>query len=249
MKTNQNVLVTGGSRGIGKAIVYDLANKGYNVAFTYNSRINEAHEILDQLQFNYPNQLFCCTKCDISSKENVKEAVKYITGQLEGNISILINNAGINKDILFFMMDNNSWNDVINTNINGTFYCIKETILPMLKAKQGNIINITSIAGITGNIGQANYSSSKAALIGLTKTLSKEFGKKGIRVNAVAPGFIDTDMASSVDPSRREALKERISLGKIGTAEEVAKVVSFLCSDDSSYITGQIIQVDGGMSI
>jgi 3-oxoacyl-[acyl-carrier protein] reductase len=249
MKKNENVFITGGSRGIGKAIVYDLAHNGYNIAFTYNKSENEAQSILLDIQTQYPEQIFSSIKCDISSHEEVKSAIKYSVAQLGGNIDVLVNNAGINKDLLFFMMDNNSWNSVLNTNINGAYYCVKETVLPMLKAQKGVIINITSIAGITGNLGQSNYSTSKAAIIGFTKTLSKELGPKGIRVNAVAPGFIDTDMAANINPERKEIMRQRISLGKIGKAEDVAKVVSFLCSDDSSYITGQTIQVDGGMSI
>lgn len=246
---NKNVFITGGSRGIGKAIVYELSNKGYNVCFTYLSNKELSDNIICDLKVIYPKQLFIAVQCDVSDYKSCRNAISTAYTFFNDEIDILINNAGIIKDSMLYMLNKSDWDDVINTNINSLYNMTHSLIFDLIKKRRGIIINISSVAGIYGNVGQTNYSTSKAGIIGFTKTLSKEVGSFGIRVNAVAPGFIDTEMTHSLDEKKRKDLSKNISLNRPGKAIEVAKVVAFLCSDDSSYITGQTIIVDGGLSL
>lgn len=246
---NENVFITGGSRGIGRAIVEELSDRGYNVCFTYLSNQQLAEKTVKYLKATYPQQDFLAVQCDVSDYQSCTNAIAQANIFFNQRIDILINNAGIIKDSMLFMLSKENWDIVINTNINSLYNVTHPLIYDFIKKKKGIIINISSVAGIYGNIGQTNYSTTKAGIIGFTKTLSKEAGRFGIRVNAIAPGFIDTEMVHSLNKDKLDELKGSIALKRPGQATEVAKVVAFLCSSDSSYITGQTIIVDGGLSL
>jgi 3-oxoacyl-[acyl-carrier protein] reductase len=236
------VLITGGSRGIGAAIVKKLSEEGKMVYFTYNKSEVESKFLADSLVDVYPLQL------DISDYEQVEKTIKEII-EKEKRIDILINNAGITSDGSFLMMDKNKWSHVIDTNLNGSFYVSKFVAKNMLKQRKGRIINISSVVANIGSKGQANYISSKSAIEGLTKALAIELASRGILVNAIAPGYIETDMTNNLDNKYKEEIINKTLLKRCGYVDEIADVVSFLCSKSSSYITGQIITVDGGMSL
>ena len=236
-------LITGASRGIGKAIALKLASVGCDVAITYAGNTEAAQNTLSEIEkYNVKAKAY---KFDVSNKEEVEENIAKIIEDFN-QIDILVNNAGITRDDLFIRMTDDKWTDVINTNLNSAFYVSKPVVKLMMKQRSGSIINTTSIVGVYGNIGQANYCAAKAGLIGFTKSLAKELGLRGIRVNAVAPGFIETDMTKDL-PNKEEFLKI-ISLKRMGTADDVASAVKFLALD-AEYITGQVLEVDGGMLI
>lgn len=245
-KTNQQetpvAIVTGGSRGIGKAIALDLAKAGYNVVITYNSNSKAADDVKAAVE--EMGQQAVTLQANASDAQATQQVLDQ-TMETFGRIDTLINNAGITRDGLMMRMKDEDWNAVIDTNLSGVFYACRAAAKIMMKQRYGSIINITSISGIYGNPGQANYSASKAGVIGLTKAMSKEFASRGIRVNAVAPGFIATDMTEGLPV---EQIQERIPLKRMGTPEDIAKAVTFLvtCGD---YITGQVLQVDGGLVI
>lgn len=245
----ENVFITGGSRGIGKAIVYELSRRGYSICFTFLSNQQISENIVEQLKIMYPTQKFLAIQCDVSDCNSCKEAISQANMFFNNEIDILINNAGIIKDSMLFMLSKENWDTVINTNINSLYNIVHPLIFDFIKRKKGVIINMSSVAGIYGNIGQSNYSTTKAGIIGFTKTLSKEVGGYGIRVNAIAPGFIETDMVQTIEKEKIKKISNNIALKRPGHAKEVANVVAFLCSDDSSYITGQTIIVDGGLSL
>ena len=230
---NKIALVTGGNKGIGKAIAENLRKDGFHVLVIARSA-KEGDDNFYQADVGNPQAL---------------EAVVETIYQTYGQIDVLVNNAGITRDNLMLKMSLEDFNEVIQTNLTSAFYLSKLVSKHMLKRRQGKIINITSVSGLHGNIGQANYSSSKAGMIGLTKTLAKEFASRGIQVNAVAPGFIQTAITDVLRDDIKETLKKQIPLQRFGNPEDVANVVSFLASDKASYITGQIISVCGGMSI
>lgn len=235
-------IVTGGSRGIGKACVIELAKAGYNVVLTYNSNEIAAQTVKDKVEeLGQQAVTIQANASDADATQNVLNQAM----ETFGRVDTLINNAGVTRDGLVMRMKDEDWNTVIDTNLNGVFYASRAAAKIMMKQRRGSIVNITSISGIYGNAGQANYSASKAGVIGLTKSLSKELASRNIRVNAVAPGFIQTDMTDGLP---LEQIQERIPLKRLGTAEDVAKAVTFLvtCGD---YITGQVIQVDGGLVI
>lgn len=236
------VLITGGSRGIGAAIVKKLSEEGKIVYFTYNKSEVESKVLADSLVDVHHLQL------DISDYEQVEKTIKEIISK-ENKIDILINNAGITSDGSFLMMDKNKWSNVIDTNLNGSFYVSKFVAKTMLKQKKGRIINISSVVANIGSKGQANYIASKSAIEGLTKALAIELAPRGILVNAIAPGYIETDMTNGLDSKYKEEVINKTLLKRCGSVDEIADVVSFLCSKSSSYITGQIITVDGGMSL
>lgn len=236
------VLITGGSRGIGSTLVKKFYQEGKKVYFTYKSNLLEAEKLANDYQGVSFFQL------DISNYDQVEQVVKQIISN-ENKIDYLINNAGITSDGLFLMMDKNKWNNVIDTNLNGTFYVSKFVSKYMIKQRSGRIINISSIVASIGSKGQANYIASKSALEGLTRALAIELAPRNILVNAVAPGYIETDMTSILDEKYKEEIVNKTLLKRCGTPDEIADVVSFLCSKASSYITGQIITVDGGMSL
>lgn len=244
MLTNKVAIVTGGSRGIGKAISLELGAKGATVIVNYNGSKDAAEDVVKIITDNGGKAV--AYPCNVSNFDSVKEFIENIVKEY-GQIDILVNNAGITKDNLLLKMSESEFDDVINVNLKGAFNCLKNASRYMLKQRSGKIINLTSVIGIVGNMGQANYAASKAGVIGLTKSAAKELASRGITVNAVAPGFIKTEMTDVLNEKIKEATLEKIPLNRFGEAEEIAKLVSFLASDDANYITGQVIQVDGGM--
>lgn len=244
MLKGKNVLVTGASRGIGRAIALELGRNGANVAVNYAGSKEKAEEVVNELK-EMDVQAFAI-QADVSSEADVKGMVKEVISQF-GSLDILVNNAGITRDNLLMRMKEEEFDQVINTNLKGVFLCTKAVTRQMMKQKSGKIINVASIVGVSGNPGQANYVAAKAGVIGLTKTTAKELASRNILVNAVAPGFIATDMTEELTEGQKEAMLKLIPLERLGQPEDVAKVVRFLASDDASYITGQTIHIDGGM--
>lgn len=240
----KNIIVTGGTRGIGKAIVYKLASEGTNIVIGYRSSDDEANKIKEELEAKGTKVLL--VKGDVSDVSYAKELMSSCK-ETFGSVDVLVNNAGITKDGLIMRMSDEDFGSVIDVNLTGTFNCCKEAAIIMLRQKSGKIINLSSVVGVTGNAGQVNYSASKAGVIGLTKSLAKELGSRGITVNAVAPGFIDTDMTAVLKEESKEFIKKNLPLKRLGTADDVASLVKFLASNEASYITGQVINVDGGM--
>jgi len=239
-------MVSGATRGIGKGIAQELAKEGANISFSYLSSAKEAGSLEKELiALGVKAKAF---QVDIKNFDAVKVWVDE-TKSVFGGLDLVVNNAGIIKDKALAMMDIQEWHDVINTNLDGTFNLCRAAIITFLKQKNGNIINITSVSGMVGLPRQTNYSASKAGIIGLTKALAKEVAAYGIRVNAVAPGFIETDMLKDLTDDFKAKILEHVPLARMGRAEEVAKAVKFLAGDESKYITGQTIVVDGGMSI
>ena len=236
-------LVTGGSRGIGRAVSIRLASMGYHVLINYKSNTEEAEKTLSRIiETGGEGQLI---QFDVKQADEVNRALNvWMEQHPDAYIELLINNAGIRKDNLFFWMTNDEWNQVIHTNLNSVFYVTRFLIKYMLNKKCGKVINIVSLSGLTGRSGQANYAAAKAGIIGLTKSLALEAAKKNVTVNAIAPGFIDTDMTKDLN---RDELKKLIPMGRFGTAEEVAELAGFLASDKASYITGQVIAISGGL--
>ncbi|MCK4777924.1 MAG: 3-oxoacyl-[acyl-carrier-protein] reductase [Actinomycetia bacterium] len=243
---NKVALVTGGARGIGEAICRKLARMGADIGINYNFSSEKAVNLKNEIE--KIGRRAIVLKADVSSFSEANEMVEEIMSSFQ-RIDILVNNAGINRDNLIMRMTENEWDDVININLKGTFNCIKAVSRIMLKQRSGSIINISSVIGISGNPGQSNYSASKAGIIGLTKSLSKEFAKRGVRVNSVAPGFIETDMTKRIPEEVKNVALRKIALQRFGKPEEVADIVGFLASDNSSYITGEVIKIDGDMSL
>lgn len=241
---NKNVIVTGATRGIGKAIALKLASKGANIVIGYRSSDDEAQKVKEMIEKMGVKALMA--KGDVSDAEYAKEIVTLCKNEL-GSVDILINNAGITKDGLIMRMKEEDFTSVIDVNLKGTFNCSKEAAVVMLRQKSGKIINMSSVVGIMGNAGQVNYSASKAGVLGLTKSLAKELGSRGITVNAVAPGFIETDMTAELSDANKDFIKSNLPLKRLGSAQEVANAVAFLASDEANYITGQVLNVDGGM--
>ena len=244
MLKDKVAIVTGGTRGIGRAIALKLADHGANIVINYRNSDKEAEELKSILEGKGVKVL--TVKCDISNFEDSKNLMDKCK-EVFGKIDILVYNAGITKDTLIMRMKEEDFDNVIDVNLKGTFNCAKHASAIMLKQRFGKIINMTSVVGIAGNAGQVNYAASKAGVIGLTKSLAKELGSRGITVNAVAPGFINTDMTASLSEKVKEEASKNIPLKRLGDPEDVANLVGFLASDAANYITGQVINVDGGM--
>jgi 3-oxoacyl-[acyl-carrier protein] reductase len=237
-------VVTGASRGIGRAIALELGSKGAIVVVNYNKNADAANEVVAAVKAAGGGGM--AVQADVSDAEQVEALFKAVIGEYKG-IDILVNNAGTTKDNLIMMLKPDDFDTVINTNLRSAWLCSKAASRQMMKKRYGRIINITSVVGIAGNGGQTNYAASKAGMIGLTKALAKEIASRNVTVNAVAPGFIDTDMTAELSDDIMKKAIEAIPLGRQGKAEEVAKAVAFLASDDAGYITGQVLVVDGGM--
>ena len=244
MLKNKCAIVTGGTRGIGKAIVLELATLGANVVIGYRSSDKEAEELKSEVEKLGSKAIL--VKGNVSESTYAKKLI-LTCKENYGRVDILINNAGITKDNLILRMSESEFDDVINVNLKGTFNCSKEASTVMLKQRYGKIINMASVIGVIGNAGQANYAASKAGIIALTKSMAKELGSRGILVNAIAPGFIETDMTAKLPEEIKNSIKTNIALKKLGTPSDIAKLVAFLASDNSNYITGQVINIDGGM--
>lgn len=237
-------LVTGGNRGIGKEIALVLAEDGYDIALNYRRETEELENVKNEIELKGVNCLL--VKGDVSIFEDCEKMVKQTIDKY-GKIDCLVNNAGITKDTLFLRMKEEDFKAVIDVNLVGTFNVTKQVVPYMIKARQGRIINLASVVGVSGNAGQANYSASKAGIIGFTKSLAKELASRNILVNAVAPGFIKTDMTDVLKDEQKEAILNVVPLKREGSPRDVANVVKFLAGEGSSYITGQVINIDGGM--
>lgn len=246
MLNNKTALITGASRGLGRAIALNMAKNGANVAIIYAGNEQAAKETCEKAaQYGVTAKIY---KCDVSDFNATKQLCDQVISDF-GKINILVNNAGITNDKLILQMKEDDFDKVVDINLKGAFNMIKHTFSHFMKNKSGRIINITSVVGMMGNSGQANYSSAKAGLIGLTKSTAREFASRGITCNAIAPGFIDTDMTKDISEAAKKALVDSIPMKKIGTPDDVANLAVFLASDLSGYITGEIIKIDGGLYI
>lgn len=238
----KNILVTGGSRGIGAGIVKWLATQGARVAFTYTSRPEAAQKILDDL----PGEGHLVLPMNVGESASVEDAFKNCLEKM-GSLQGLVNNAGVTKDQLLLRMKEDDFKSVLDVNLTGTFTCTKLAVKAMLKAREGSIVNLTSVVGHSGNPGQANYTASKAGVLGFSKSVALEVASRGIRVNCVAPGFIVTDMTEAMTDAQKKEISDRIPLGRLGQVDDISAAVSFLLSDQSTYITGQTLHVNGGL--
>ncbi|MGD6854661.1 3-oxoacyl-[acyl-carrier-protein] reductase [Bacillus infantis] len=244
MLEGKSAIVTGASRGIGREIALELARQGANVAVNYSGSEAKANETVEEIKALGRDAF--AVKADVSDSEAVTAMMKE-TIERFGSIDILVNNAGITRDNLLMRMKEEEWDEVISINLKGVFLCTKAATRQMMKQRSGRIINVSSIVGVSGNPGQANYVAAKAGVIGLTKTSAKELATRGITVNAIAPGFISTDMTDKLNEEVKEQMLSGIPLGRLGEPSDIAKVALFLASEDSRYMTGQTLHVDGGM--
>ena len=234
-------LVTGGSRGIGAAISRELAKAGANVALNYRSGQEAADEIANEVSG-------LAIQADVSNPQDVQALIERVEGEL-GDIDALVNNAGVTRDTLIARMTDDDWQTVIDTNLRGTFNTSRAVSRKMLRRRAGSIVNLSSVVGVHGNPGQANYAASKAGIIGLTKALARELGSRGVRVNAIAPGYISTELTDVLNDEQRGLILQNTPLGRLGEPEDVARAVRFLCSDEAAFITGEVLLVDGGLGM
>ena len=244
--TGKVALVTGASRGIGRAIALKLAAEGAAVVINYHGSMEKAKEVKAEIESD--GGIAEIMQCNVADYQATEAMIRKVTDDF-GRLDILVNNAGITRDGPLMKMSEEDYDTVLDTNLKGTFHCIRFAARQMLRQRGGRIINLSSVSGILGNAGQANYSASKAGVIGLTKSAARELASRGITVNAVAPGFIETDMTDKLSDKVKEQMSGQIPLGRFGKPEQVAKAAAFLASDDAAYITGQVLAVDGGMSM
>ncbi|MEK4385093.1 3-oxoacyl-[acyl-carrier-protein] reductase [Solibacillus sp. FSL W7-1464] len=242
--TGKCAVVTGASRGIGRAIALQLASEGAKVVVNYSGSEQKAQEVVEEIKANGGEAI--AVQANVADSDSVQNLMKSALDTY-GSIDILVNNAGITRDNLLMRMKDDEWDDVINTNLKGVFLCTKAVTRQMMKQRAGRIINISSIVGVAGNAGQANYVAAKAGVIGLTKTTAQELASRNILVNAIAPGFITTEMTEGLPEDLKEGMLKQIPLAKLGQPEDIAKAVVFFASDSANYITGQTLQIDGGM--
>ncbi|GEP84145.1 3-oxoacyl-[acyl-carrier protein] reductase [Staphylococcus piscifermentans] len=241
---SKSALVTGASRGIGRSIALQLADEGYNVAVNYAGNKEKAEAVVEEIKGKGVDAF--AIQANVANPDEVKEMIQEVVSKF-GSLDVLVNNAGITRDNLLMRMKEQEWDDVIDTNLKGVFNCIQKATRQMMKQRSGAIINLTSVVGAVGNPGQANYVATKAGVIGLTKTAARELASRGITVNAVAPGFIVSDMTDALNDDLKEQMKSQIPLGRFGEDTDIANTVAFLASDKAKYITGQTIHVNGGM--
>ncbi len=239
-------LVTGASRGIGRAAALHLADDGHRVAVNFVRAKDEAESVVDAIQASGGEAV--AIGADVGTEAGVAELFGGVEESL-GPVEILVNNAGVVRDNLLLRMTTEDWDDVLAVNLRSVFLCTKIALRAMIRARWGRVISITSVSGLSGNPGQANYAAAKAGIVGFTKSVSKEVGSRGITVNAVAPGFVETDMTDDIDEAGRELAKSRITLGRFGTPEEISAAVGYLASEQAAYVTGQVLVVDGGLGI
>ncbi len=244
MKMTKSALVTGASRGIGRSIAIQLAEEGYNVAVNYAGNKEKAEAVVEEIKAKGVESF--AIQANVADGDEVKAMIKEVVSQF-GSVDVLVNNAGITRDNLLMRMKEQEWDDVIDTNLKGVFNCIQKVTPQMLRQKSGSIINLSSVVGAVGNPGQANYVATKAGVIGLTKSVAKELASRNITVNAVAPGFIVSDMTDALSDELKDKMLEQIPLAKFGEDADIANTVAFLASEKAKYITGQTIHVNGGM--
>jgi 3-oxoacyl-[acyl-carrier protein] reductase len=242
----KNALVTGGSRGIGREVALRLAAEGVSVAVNFNTGEDEAAAVVKEIEAKGANAI--ALKGSVASASDADSLVEETLAKL-GGLDILVNNAGITRDSLLMRMSEEDWDAVLDTNLKGAFLCTKAAIRPMLRQRSGRVISMSSVVALTGNAGQANYTAAKAGLIGFTKTVALEVASRGITVNSIAPGFIETRMVEKLTEELRGKIHERIPLARFGSSADVAAAVAFLASDDAAYITGQVLSIDGGLGL
>ncbi|MDR1875003.1 MAG: 3-oxoacyl-[acyl-carrier-protein] reductase [Synergistaceae bacterium] len=245
-KNRRLALVTGAGRGIGRVIALTLAGRGFSVAVNYHNSATAAEELCGELAASGVDAK--AFRADVSRAEDVASLFRAVEDSM-GAVQVLVNNAGITRDNLLMRMKTEEWNDVVAANLNSVFYCTKEAIRGMVRARWGRIVSIASVVGLVGNAGQANYSATKAGIIGFTKSVAREYAARGITANVVAPGFIETDMTGILKENVRAAMLGQIPAGRMGSPEDVAGAVAFFASDESEYLTGQVLAVDGGMTM
>ena len=240
------VIVTGGGRGIGRAVALRLAAEGANVAISYRSNDDAAQETAEAVrEAGVECEVF---KGDVASPEDVQVLFEGVKGAF-GRLDILVNNAGVTRDNLIMRMKEEEFDEVLRTNLGGTYLCTRAALRPMIRARWGRIVNVSSVVGLVGNAGQANYAASKAGIIGFTKSVAREVAQRGITANAVAPGYVETELTGSLPENVKETIRTQVPMGRFGEAQEVAEVVTFLAGEGAGYVTGQTIAVDGGMTM